>query len=338
MSSLILYLLESSAVLAFFYVLYILVLKRETFFSFNRFFLIGILVFSLLSPFLKFDFIPSNVVAVEQPIEEISKIRLSYYEAIADWEIENLSSTESLELSGENTSVFYSGIEWAKIIQTILFIIYLVGIVACLSRTIWTLRGIWKMTRIYPNDIIDGVKVIKIPSPIAPFSFLNYVFVPNSLNNPPDFDQIMAHEKIHIEQRHSIDLIFVQLLAAFLWFNPLIWQLIKSLKTTHEYIADKKIINAGYSLVEYQSLLLRQLISNNSFGLVHNFNLSFIKKRITMMEIKKSGWEGRAKVAMVLCAVVLFSLFIVQCNAVIDEPIKIKKEIKQIKKDTHSGL
>ncbi|MFT7034837.1 MAG: hypothetical protein ACJA2S_003355 [Cyclobacteriaceae bacterium] len=104
------------------------------------------------------------------------------------------------------------------------------------------------------------------------------------------------------------------------------WKLIKSLKTTHEYIADKKIINAGYSLVEYQSLLLRQLISNNSFGLVHNFNLSFIKKRITMMKIKESGWTGKVKVAMAVASAIIIGGVIVQCNSKIDDQISVVPE------------
>jgi beta-lactamase regulating signal transducer with metallopeptidase domain len=153
------------------------------------------------------------------------------------------------------------------------------------------------MIAIYPHAEMDGVKIIKLPFPTAPFSFFRYVFVRDEMVGTPEFDHILAHERTHIQQKHSLDLIFVQLLAAFLWFNPVIWLLIKSLKTTHEYIADKKIINSGYSLVEYQTLLLKQLISNNSFGLVHNFNLSFIKKRITMMTHKKSGWSGKVKVA-----------------------------------------
>ncbi|CAN0188815.1 unnamed protein product, partial [Chrysoparadoxa australica] len=132
------------------------------------------------------------------------------------------------------------------------------------------------------------------------------------------FQQILAHENTHIDQWHSIDLLFVQLLAAFLWFNPVTWQLIKSLKATHEYIVDKQMIKQGYSLVEYQTLLLRQLISNNSYGLVHNFNLSFIKKRITMMKLKDSGWAGKARFLTAVTVAIVFSLVIVQCNSKID--------------------
>ncbi|MEM6841534.1 MAG: M56 family metallopeptidase [Bacteroidota bacterium] len=176
------------------------------------------------------------------------------------------------------------------------------------------------------KEIIDGVEVVKASHATAPFSFLNSIFVHQDVVQSEDFGQILAHEKVHIREWHSVDLLFVQLSAAVLWFNPVIWQLIKSLKTTHEYIADKKTIDQGYSLVAYQTLLLRQLVSTNSYGLIHNFNLSFIKKRITMMNVKKSGWVGKAKVVLTILAVLGFSLVIVQCNSKVDEQMLLETD------------
>ncbi|WP_416864171.1 MAG: M56 family metallopeptidase [Imperialibacter sp.] len=321
MAKLIMYLLESSALLAFFYLLYVLVLRKETFFSLNRFFLLGILAFSLLFPLVSFDFSPTEVTALERPIAEISKARISYYEAMAAWEFEARSAAGSTQAVAEPGVVAGAGADWLRLAIGGILLLYAIGVVVCLSRTFWSLRWIWKVIAHHPHEKLGGMKVVKLPQPISPFSFLNYVFVADSLVDSSEFQQILAHEKTHIEQRHSIDLLIVQLLAAFLWFNPVIWQLIKSLKTTHEYIADKNIITSGYSLVEYQTLLLKQLISNNSFGLVHNFNLSFIKKRITMMTNKQSGWSGKVKVAMAIASTVLFSAIIVQCNSKMDESV-----------------
>ncbi len=315
------YLLESSALLAFFYLLYVLVLRKETFFSLNRFFLLGILAFSLLFPLVSFDISPTEVTALERPIAEISKARMSYYEAMAAWEFEARSAAGSTETVAQPGVVGGADVDWLRLAIGGILLLYAIGVVVCLSRTFWSLRWVWKVIAHHPHENLGGMKVVKLPQPISPFSFLNYVFVPDSLVDSSEFQQILAHEKTHIEQRHSIDLLIVQLLAAFLWFNPVIWQLIKSLKTTHEYIVDKKIITSGYSLVEYQTLLLKQLISNNSFGLVHNFNLSFIKKRITMMTNKQSGWSGKVKVAMAIASTVLFSAIIVQCNSKMDESV-----------------
>ncbi len=316
MSKLILYLLESSAVLALLYSLYLLLLRKETFFSLNRFYLLAILVFSFLIPLMSFKVSVSPNKVMEKPIEQLSVARLSYYEALSDWNFEGNGNGNNQVGTSPQTPVKWIN---SKVIMMLLLSIYGVGVLAALFRLVWVYRWIYQLKNRNPKMEMEGMTVVKVPYEIPPFSFMSSVFICENLIGTDEFRQILAHERTHIEQRHSADLLIVQLLAAFLWFNPVAWWLIKSLKTTHEYIADKKMINQGYSLVEYQSLLLRQLISNNSFGLVHNFNLSFIKNRITMMKIKDSGWAGRAKVAFALSFVVIFGLIVSQCNSKIDD-------------------
>lgn len=321
MASAIIYLLESSALLASFYLLYIGILKSETFFSFNRFFLLSTVLFSALFPLLSFDFNPTKEMVLEQPIEDLSQFRMSYSETMASWEFDNRSTEISVRPRNTSNPAVVEGKSWAYLALCSLLILYVIGVIVCLSRTFWTFRWIRNLISTHPQEKIEHIKLIKLSHPIAPFSFLNFVFLDEKVIGTSAFNQIITHERAHVQQRHSLDLIFVQLLAAFFWFNPIIWRLIKSLKTTHEYIADSKTVNAGYSLVEYQTLLLRQLISNNSYGLVHNFNLSYIKKRITMMQSKKSGWSGKVKVAMAIVTALAFSAVVVQCNSKIDEHI-----------------
>ena len=298
------YLLESSMLLALLYSPYYLALRKETFFQFNRYYLLAIPVLSLLIPLLRAD------VVVDVPIEEISKLRSDYYEAFSSWEygdFERVSQGGDIPVS--------TGPVWRKAILKLVPIAYFLGLFVCLSRTAWTLRWIRKTISKYPVRTETGLQIVMLPYPTAPFSFFNYVFVHKSAMDTPDFQPIIAHERIHVEEKHSIDSLIIQLTAAILWFNPVIWQLVKSLKATHEYIADQKVVNSGYSVTAYQILLLRQLISNNSKGLVHNFNLSFIKKRITMMKHKKSGWAGRIKLALTIAIATIGSLVIIQCNS-----------------------
>lgn len=324
MDKLIWYLIESSLMLVCLYSFYLLVLRKETFFSLNRFYLLSIVAFSMLFPLLSFDFNPPLVTAVQRPIEEISKLRMSYYDAFEAWSYEHHSGllNDSIAIQPE----FWAELNWKQLAFWSLIGIYLIGVVVCLCRTVWTVHWIYQLIRNSKIDKSDKLTIVKVGSPIAPFSFMKYVFVPDDMTDSIELDHILAHERTHVRQRHSLDLIIVQLIAAFLWFNPVIWRLIKSLKTAHEYIADNNIIHEGYSLVEYQTLLLRQLISNNSFGLVHNFNLSFIKKRITMMKNKKSGLAGKVKVALVLIAAVAFSATIIQCHSIADEQRGIGSE------------
>lgn len=315
----IIYLFESSAVLIVLYLLYEAFLKKETFFNFNRFYLISIVAFSLLIPFISIDFNKGKIAVVDSSIEEFKEFRMSYYETIEIWEYKAFNESIPEELSVVSTKQENSSIDWEAIIIMTLLGVYIIGVLICLSKLLWTLNRLKRMVSAYPKTKINGVMVVNIPDPSASFSFFGYAFIYKEKLETTEINQIIAHEKVHIEQRHSVDSIFVQLIAAFLWFNPLIWKLIKSLKTTHEYIVDQKIINTGYSLVEYQTLLLSELVSNNSYGLVHNFNLSFIKKRITMMTHNKSGFRGKIKVVLIVICAVLLSLVAFQVNSKITQ-------------------
>ncbi|SMD34611.1 Signal transducer regulating beta-lactamase production, contains metallopeptidase domain [Reichenbachiella faecimaris] len=325
------YLMESSVMLTCLYALYVLILRKETFFSLNRFYLIGIVLFSLVFPLLSFDFNPAPV--AQLPIQEISKARVTYYDAFAEWTYVHTSAAPVA-----TSPTRFSEINWGEVALWTLIGLYLIGVVVCLSRTAWTVQWIYGLIRRHAVETHEGVQVVKMKNQMAPFSFLNFVFVHEEIMGTAEFDYILAHERTHVQQRHAADLIFVQLLAAFFWFNPVIWRLIKSLKTTHEYIADNHIINKGYSLVEYQTLLLRQLISNNSYGLVHNFNLSFIKKRITMMKNKKSGGFGKVKVAAALVFTLVFGIVMIQCNSAMDEQTPITTSEKAISNNFSDGV
>ncbi|MEO9870861.1 M56 family metallopeptidase [Ekhidna sp.] len=314
MNEAILFLLESSATLGILYLIYHALLRKEASLNFNRFYLLGVLVCSFTLPLLSIDFTSDKGGIIDQPIKQLSDARVGYQDIVKNWSYgiidQNFSSSSITSIKeGKHRNLFFD----------ILLIVYAIGLIVSIFRLIWMLRWIFKLKSGNSKEIVSGLTIVKVPQPIAPFSFLNSVFVSIEMLDSDEFAHILEHEKTHIQQRHSFDLIIVQLLSAILWFNPVIWWLNKSLKTTHEYIADRKMIKKGYSLVEYQTLLLRQLISNNSFGLVHNFNLSFIKKRITMMNIQKIGNLGKFKVATVITLTVLFSLVIVQCNSKLEE-------------------
>jgi hypothetical protein len=318
MSSLLVYLLETSGVLLILYTLYWLLLRRLTFFSFNRFFLLGSLLLSFLFPLLSFDLLPSSAHIVEKPISELRDMRMSYHQAFEAWPDDAAGSSFNRKNSGQPNETTTDS---QSLLLTLGFVVYGIGLMVVIFRLVWSYCWILKLKNSAQKEVRQDLTVVKVPQQIAPFSFLNSVFVSQELLQSEDLEQILAHEKIHLQERHSLDLIFVQVAVALLWFNPVVWQLLKSLKATHEYIADKKTINQGYSLVRYQTLLLRQLISVNAQGLIHNFNLSFIKKRISMMTIQKSGWAGKAKVALALCSVFAISLLMMQCNATLDEQV-----------------
>ena len=271
MNDLILFLLESSVVLGTLYLIYYVLLRKEASFHFNRFYLLGAVLISLLLPLLSVEVPTLRSSAMDQPIGQLSDVRSVYKEVVNEWSYGLID--QGLADASFTATIKEKPTNW---VLSLILIGYSIGLVAMLFRFSWTLSWISGLKRKYPGEKRAGVMIVKVPYQLAPFSFLDSVFVPEELLGSEELSHILEHEKTHIRQRHSYDLLIVQLLTAFLWFNPVVWWLNKSLKTTHEYIADRNMIKKGYSLVEYQTLLLRQLISNNSFGLVHNFNLSFI--------------------------------------------------------------
>lgn len=309
MRTVFLYIFESTLLLAFFYLLYRMLLSRETYFALNRFVLIAIPLLAIILPLLRFDVVEISSTAIDKPLTGLSTLSRSYYDTMVAWQFAQgeVKAVEHIDTNGLNLFLVFASVVYAG------------GVLFCLSRTIRSIQWIRKTLVSNPVTVVDGIRIVRLSEPLAPFSFLNNVFVPGPLMETEDFHQILRHERVHVEEKHTIDLLYMQVFAAVFWFNPIIWQLLKSLKTTHEYIADRKIIQAGYSVVEYQIILLKQLISNNSQELVHNFNLSFMKKRITMMTTKRSGWAGGARVSIAIFTMVCASITLIQCNSKIDE-------------------
>ncbi|MEM9327825.1 MAG: M56 family metallopeptidase [Bacteroidota bacterium] len=317
MTSWIVYLLESSALMAMLYSLYLVLMRRETFFELNRFFLLGILIVSLLVPFLSFQWMSTSSGVVQQQVEDLGDVRQAYYEALDQWTYESTSAIGDAAIQANDRS----NEPKLNVLLIGVVSVYAMGVIILLSRLVWTCWWILTLGKSNQQFVIDGVKVVALQQKVAPFSFMRSMYAHKEMIGTDEFSKILLHEKTHIQQGHSVDLVLVQLLGAFWWFNPAIWFLVKSLKQTHEYIADEHMINRGYSLVEYQTLLLRQLISNNSLGLIHHFNLSFIKKRITMMKNTRSGWSGRIRVTIALATAIVFGALIVQCNSTFDQQL-----------------
>lgn len=316
MTKLLLYFLEVSALLTLLYGCYYLLLKKETFFSFNRFFLIAILMISLVLPMISFDLPVSNKNLLEEQVKDLGNARYVYHLAFDNWS--NQIADDSFSKESWYQKIWSAKWQGISISLLVCMIIYLSGLIFFLRRLFRAYRKVFRLSQTVQSENWQGIKVARIPASMAPFSFLNTAFIPEGIEDQHEYAQILAHEKTHVRQKHSIDLILVQLLAAFLWFNPVVWLLVKSLKQTHEYIADKNMLIQGFSLVAYQALLLRQLISNNSYGLVHHFNFSFIKKRITMMSIKKSGWAGKSRATVALSLILILGMMTAQSNTLMN--------------------
>jgi beta-lactamase regulating signal transducer with metallopeptidase domain len=131
--------------------------------------------------------------------------------------------------------------------------------------------------------IYQSISLVLIDEKSIPHSFFRYVFV-----NRSDFEkgkiekEFLVHEEAHSSQYHSLDIIFIELLNVFLWFNPATWLFKKAILLNHEYYADNKVL-ANSDIMDYQQLLLNSILRNNANYLVSNFKYSSIKSRLKMM-------------------------------------------------------
>ena len=357
------YLFESGLCLTLLFLVYYLFLRKETYFTFNRIYLVSILILSLLLPMIHLKFTVPESKTIEKQVTGIKKFK-SYYEQLIsltdpdypepftkpfrqedfnEFESSNIEfmtqSPPPQNLLTENTDItnktgFLAHINWARI----LLILYFSGVLFFAIRLILLFYWLNQILRKYGYNHNDGVKLVRMDEEVPPFSFFRFVFLHKETNSLTEFEQIVAHEKVHIRQRHTIDLLLAHFITVFQWFNPFVWLINKAMKTNHEYIADRNVVEQGYELFDYQSLLLKQMISIRSVELVNNFNLINIKKRIAMMTKIKSGLAAQIKALVVIPAAMFLFFYFAEIsfaqNAVGFQNKDLSKEIQGFWKNT----
>ena len=284
MDSLLIYTLKASAWLAVFYGFYWVFLRKETFFLLNRIYLISAAVLTLLLPL-----IPINSPFGREKII-IRPEFLSY-----------APSPEPNPLG------------WADI----LIPLYIAAALILLGRFLFRLAQLIALTKKGEIQRVNGTRVVYLDRSCSTFSFFNWIFLNKSRTVEKDFKRILTHELVHIKQFHSLDIIFIELLSVVLWFNPFVWPYKKSLRETHEYLADQAVIAQGCSLVGYQLLILEQHVGGKLFEFASNFRNSQIKRRLTMLSKTESKNFSRLKVFLVLPLAVLLFLAIADSSPVI---------------------
>ena len=333
------YLLETGLCLSLLYLAYWFLLRKETYFNFNRLFLVGSLALALIVPLLHLSFMIPAGSTLERPVRNISKFQSGYEEMIrwidADFGAEPGTKHRLGNRAGSNHPGNEGGVapvagahgsETELVgrikgrqsadsgnlisISRILLLIYIGGVLYFLARFIYLVSRLFLLAKGNRVTRQDGFRLVEIQEEISPFSFFRFLFINNGFLEGSELDQVLEHEKAHIRQKHSRDHFFAHGLAVFQWFNPFAWQMRKALKTTHEYIADRQVLGKGIERFDYQSLLLKQVIGYHSVELVNNFNLKPIKKRIAMMNKTRSGVPAKLKAMLVIpFTLMIFFLF-----------------------------
>jgi beta-lactamase regulating signal transducer with metallopeptidase domain len=177
----------------------------------------------------------------------------------------------------------------------ILLIIYIGGVIYFFARFVYLVIRLYLLAKRNRVTRQDGFRMVEIEEDISPFSFFRFLFINQGSFDESELHHVLEHEKAHIRQKHSMDHLFAHGLAVFQWFNPFAWQMRKALKSTHEYIADQQVSYRGIERIDYQALLLKQVIGYHSVELVNNFNLKPIKNRIAMMNKTDRGCRQSLK-------------------------------------------
>ena len=294
MGTICIYAIKSAICLAIMYIPYMLLLRNETFYRFNRIVLVGILLLSLALPMFNISplaFLDNTemgeanraITEVGIPMIEIGTLR-----AELDYDGQQTLT---------NAPAQDKSIGWAEIVVALyiagLSVTLIIKIVQLLKMLSFMRKGcLWTSEE-------DGVKTYCHIRNVAPFSWMNNIVISEHDYNEGG-REILMHEQAHIRCGHSYDVCLVAVCEVVQWFNPFIWLLSSSLADVHEYEADAEVLSKGVDARSYQMLLIKKAVGTSSYAFANSFNHSLLKKRITMMLKKKSSPWMRTKALYVI--------------------------------------
>ncbi|SNZ01250.1 M56 family metallopeptidase [Flagellimonas pacifica] len=289
------YILETIVIQLVFLLVYDLFLKKETFFQRNRAYLLGTFILSLFLPWIKIEafktVVPENLVQYQQFFWQLDEVVL---------------------FANNSENGFWENINWGYIFLG----------AGALIMTIWLAAKLNRIYKLKKSGIIfqekDFIKVI-VPKSEQAFSFFRNVFMGADIPNEKQ-ENILAHEMVHVKQRHSMDLMFFEVMRIVFWFNPLVYVYQNRISELHEFIADAQASKTDKK--KQYELLLSEVFQSQNFSLVNQFHKkSLIKKRIVMLTREKSKAIYQFKYAMLL-PLLLGMLLYTSC----EKEEKIEKE------------
>lgn len=285
------YLLNTILFSAVFWLVYRLLLKTQTFFTANRIYLLDAPVLALILPLLSFEFFRFGT--LENPVFQLP---------IAG--IGNLNQTAGSAAFEETATTVATYL-------SILFLIYALGVLISLVLFVLKHRKLQNLKRKGKVMSKNNFRLVKVPNSKIAFTFLNTVFVGANYSEN-EKNQILNHEKVHLQQKHSWDLIYFEVLRIVFWFNPFVYLFQKNIAEVHEFIADQNATKSASKKAYIQSLL------NANFGTEHlSFTNSFftensLKTRIVMLHKKSSSRFSKLRF-LVIAPLAFLMLTYVSC-------------------------
>ena len=288
MNPFILYFIKTILSLGIFYSTWFLFFRKQTDFRFNRHYLIFT---TLLAIFIPLIHLPELFPAGLNPINHLVTIQLG----------------EILIGNPGSHAAAGSGISLAFV----LWGIYLLGVLVMAIRFILSLVQLHRLIKKSETRMQTGITFVFTNGGLPVFSFFQWVFISKALFENPRAAAIINHEKIHIRQKHSLDLLVLEILNIFQWFNPVVYLVKKAVKENHEFIADSGMSVSESSGNGYLNLLFREASGLEFSSITHNFSYSLLKKRMIMMKNQKSQKRMPVKILLSVLTI-MFALF--ACN------------------------
>ena len=273
------WILKTALLLAGFYSFFMLFMRKTTLFRLNRVILLTGTVLCLLLPLVRIN------VELSGQLTDYLLVRMVLPETV---------------VGGEGvTNAAAGGWDW----KALLYGVYTAGFTAVLISAAVSLCRIRKVIRKYKGVryCYDGKRCAVlhvVENDMPSFSFMSHVVISRS-----DFgshSEILIHECMHVRARHSVDMVFMSMVCALQWFNPLVWIMRSEIRIMHEYEADEAVLKQGIDAVQYQLLLVRKAVGDSCFLLASSFSHSKLKNRIAMMKkIKTTKWAALAYIACI---------------------------------------
>ncbi|MGM8363444.1 M56 family metallopeptidase [Flavobacterium sp. ARAG 55.4] len=317
MENLFLYFIKASGLIGLFYLAYMLLLRKETFFTANRWFLLSGLFTSALLPL----YFITKIIWIEPTTDSF------------DWSNIPLTANTTAIQNTTITAIQKNTFEmnW----QIIFGIVYSIGILVFLIKFIFDFYSLSKILKGKSIQHHNDFKFIDVTENIAPFSYFKSIVYNSDLYTPIELENILEHEKVHSSQHHSVDVLAARMFCIAFWFNPLIWLYKKAMVQNLEFIADNEASKNIFDKKNYQLTLLKITTQENCVAISNHFYQSLIKKRIIMLNKNQSNKMNSWKFAAVLPLLGVF-LFLFQVKVVAEEKVTSteKKEPQSAKVET----
>ena len=269
------YSVKVAVCLALFYLFHKLLMSRDTFHTFNRFAILSMMLLSLVLPLVHLSLdseagINRGTVALEGLVAQT---------VVAD---------------GGN------GVGEGLSLTQVLLAAYVLGVVLFVGKALLSVGSLLRLIRrARCVEVRNGIRIYTMQGDISPFSWFRYIIM-SEKDWQENRREIVLHEMAHIRRCHSMDVAVCNMMIVFQWYNPAAWLLKRELQTVHEYEADEAVLSAGVDAPHYQMLLIRKAVGERLFSMANNLNHNSLKKRITMMKIKRTNPVQKAKIAFVL--------------------------------------